>query len=125
LRWYGDRLAARVGFTIAVWGEEPESRLAAPVENTLFRIAQEALMNVAKHAQASQVTVTVEADNGTVRLVIADDGIGFEPGSSAKRFGQQGWGVLTMTERAEGVGGHCRIESQPGQGTRVIVEVAR
>jgi signal transduction histidine kinase len=125
LRWYGSRLAARVGFTITLQGEEPAPRLASPLESALFRIAQEALTNVAKHAQASQVTLTVKTDNDTIRLVIEDDGIGFEPASSAKRFEQQGWGVLTMTERAEAVGGHCRIESQPGQGTRVVIEVAR
>jgi signal transduction histidine kinase len=125
LRWYGSRFAVRAGFTLIVQGEEPVPRLVSPIENALFRIAQEALTNVAKHAQASQVTVTVKTDNNTIRLVIADDGIGFEPGPSTRRFGQQGWGVLTMTERVEAVGGHCRIETQPGQGTRVVVEVAR
>jgi PAS domain S-box-containing protein len=125
LRWYGSQLAARAGFSITVQGEEPVPRLTSSLENALFRIAQEALTNVAKHAQASQVTVTVKTDNDTIRLVIADDGIGFEPGSSAKPFGQQGWGVLIMIERAEAIGGHCRIESQPGQGTRVVVEVIR
>jgi len=60
-----------------------------------------------------------------VRLVIADDGVGFEPSHSAGSLGRQGWGLVTMTERAEGVGGHCRVESRPGQGARVVVEVAR
>jgi signal transduction histidine kinase len=92
LRWYGSRLAARAGFTITVQGEEPIPWLAPPIKSALFHIAQEALMNVVKHAQASQVIVTVVADNDTVRLVIADDGLGFEPGSFSQAPGAAGLG---------------------------------
>ncbi len=127
LRWYSARFASRVNIIVTVQGEDPVPRLDAPVENVLFRIAQEALTNVAKHAQATQVTVAVEAevDSGTVRLVIADDGIGFDPTRVAEPDERLKWGLLTMAERAEGVGGHFRIESSPRRGTRVIVEVAR
>lgn len=123
LRWYGDRLAERTGLTIVVQGEERLPRLAAPLENTLFRIAQEALTNVAKHAWASEVIVTLGMDDGKVRLVIADDGCGFDLTRLVDLEGSHGWGVLTMTERAEAVGARFRIESSPGQGTKVIVEV--
>jgi len=125
LHWYGEQFARRTDIAIAVEGEEPVPRLAAHVENALFPIAQEALTNVAKHAQATHVTVTVEMDSGTLRLVVADDGIGFDPAHLAEPDGGRGWGLLTMTERAEAVGGRCRIESYPGQGVQVIVEVAR
>jgi two-component system sensor histidine kinase UhpB len=124
LRWYGRRFASRAGFNIAVQGEEPAPRLSSPVENVLFRIAQEALTNVAKHAQASQVTLRVEADKEIIRLIIADDGVGFEPAASSKVPGRPGWGRLIMRERANVLGGRCWIESAPGQGTRVIIEVA-
>ncbi|MFQ5857357.1 MAG: ATP-binding protein [Anaerolineae bacterium] len=133
LHWYGEQFARRTDIAIAVEGEEPVPRLAARVENALFRIAQETLTNVAKHAQATQVTVTVEVEGGTLRLVVADDGIGFDPSTTLRASpapladpdGGRGWGLLTMTERAEVVGGRCHIESYPGQGTRVIVEVNR
>jgi signal transduction histidine kinase len=125
LHWYGGRFARRTHIGIAVHGEEPVPRLAAHVENALFRIAQEALTNVAKHAQATQVWVTVEVDRGTLSLLVADDGIGFDTAHLAESNGDRGWGLLTMTERAEGVGGRCRVESSPGQGTQVIVEVPR
>jgi signal transduction histidine kinase len=125
LHWYGEQFAGRTNIAIAVEGEEPISRLAAHVENALFRIAQEALTNVAKHAQATQVTVMVEVEDGTLRLVVADDGIGFDPPHLTEPNGSRGWGLLTMTERAEAVGGRCWIESAPGQGTQVIVEVDR
>lgn len=131
LHWYGEQFARRTDIATAVEGEEPVPRLAARVENALFRIAQEALTNVVKHAQATHVTVTVEVDGGTLRLVVADDGIGFDPSTTlrtspaplAEPAGGRGWGLLTMTERAEAVGGRCRIESDSRQGTRVVVEV--
>ena len=125
LQWYAEQLARRTNTAIAVEGEEPIPRLAARVENALFRIAQEALINVAKHAQATQVTVTVEVEGGTLRLIVADDGIGFDPAHLPEPDGSRGWGLLTMTERAEAVDGHCRIESYPRQGTQVTVEVDR
>jgi PAS domain S-box-containing protein len=125
LDWYSHRLHQRLGLPITVQGEEPRPRLAAPVELALFRITQEALTNVAKHAQASQVKVTIAEDDKTVHLIIADDGLGFDPTEQADPLKRQGWGLLTMSERAEAVGGHCRIESAPGQGARVMVEVRR
>jgi signal transduction histidine kinase len=124
LHWYGAQFASRTGVAVTVRGEEPVPRLAAPVENALFRVVQEGLTNVAKHARASQVTVTVAADDGAVRLVVADDGVGFEPAQVAAPNRQGGWGLVTMAERAEAVGGRFRLKSQPQQGTRIIVEVA-
>jgi len=125
LQWHGTRFASHMGISVTVRGEEPVPRLPAPTENALFRIAQEALTNVAKHAQATQVTIAVQVDDKIVRLMIADDGIGFDPTSPAKPNGDRGWGLITITERAEAVGGRCRIESKSQQGTRVIVEVTR
>jgi PAS domain S-box-containing protein len=125
LQWHGARFASHLGINVTVTGEEPVPRLAAQTENALFRIAQEALTNVAKHAQATQVTIAMKADHKIVRLMIADDGVGFDPASPARPDGDRGWGLITMAERAEAVGGHCRIESKRQQGTRVIVEVTR
>ncbi|MCB9098183.1 MAG: PAS domain S-box protein [Anaerolineales bacterium] len=122
LKWYGQRFASRVDFAITVRGQEPVPRLAAPIEYALFRITQEALTNVAKHAQASAVTLTIDTYNGFVRLVIADDGCGFKPLGRSRVSNRQGWGLPTMAERAEAVGCRYRIESEPGQGTRVVVE---
>jgi two-component system sensor histidine kinase UhpB len=125
LHWYGAQFATRTGIDVHVEGEEPVPRLIAPVENTLFRIAQEAMNNVAKYAKAAQVTVAVETEDGIVRLVVADDGVGFDPGSLTRPDGRQGWGLLSMAERAEALGGLCRVESQPGRGTRIVAEVER
>ena len=125
LRWYGAQFSARTGLAVEVRGEELTPRLAAPAESALFRITQEALNNVVKHALATQMTVTVESDGGIACLVVADDGIGFDLAQRAAPNERGGWGLLNMAERAEAVGGQCRIESRPGQGTRVVVEVSR
>jgi two-component system, NarL family, sensor kinase len=84
-------------------------------EGELYRIAQEALANVRRHAKASEVIVTLQADAHGVRLVVRDDGVGFTPG--AAREGR--YGLLGMRERAALLGGRLRIESRPGRGTTI------
>ncbi|MCJ7819233.1 MAG: PAS domain S-box protein, partial [Syntrophales bacterium] len=125
LHWYGTEFSGKTGIGVDVQGQEAVPRLAAPVELALFRIAQEAMANVAKHAQATGVILTEAEDNGTVRLVIADNGIGFDQERLGQPEGRHLWGLMTMSERAAAAGGRCRIESQSGQGTRVVVEVSR
>jgi PAS domain S-box-containing protein len=125
LHWYGAEFSGKTGIGVDVQGQEAVPRLAAPVELALFRIVQEAMANVAKHAQATGVTLTEAEDNGTVRLVIADNGVGFDQERLGQPEGRHLWGLMTMSERAAAAGGRCRIESQPGQGTRVVVEVSR
>jgi signal transduction histidine kinase len=125
LHWYGEQFARRTGIVVAVEGEELASRLAARVESALFHIAQEALTNIAKHAQAKNVRVALQVQGDILRLIITDDGIGFDSTHMIEPGRGHGWGLLSMTERAEAVGGHCQIESVPSYGTHVIVEVAR
>jgi signal transduction histidine kinase len=125
LRWYGELFAQRTGLPVDVAGQEIIPRPNGRVENALFRIAQEALMNVAKHAQATAVTLALTDQIGMIRLVVSDNGIGFDPEQMGDSCGARGWGLLGMSERAEAVGGHCRIESKPGRGTHVIVDVPR
>jgi two-component system sensor histidine kinase UhpB len=125
LHWYGEQFARRTGIAVVIEGEELVPRLAAHMESALFHIAQEALTNIAKHAQAQNIKITAQMQGKLLRLVVADDGIGFDSAHMTEHGEGHGWGLITMTERAEAVGGHCRIESIPGQGARVIVEVVR
>jgi two-component system sensor histidine kinase UhpB len=125
LHWYAEQFVARTGIAVTVEGEEPDERLDPKVENALFRIAQEALNNVAKHGRASEVVLVLELEQEYLRLTVRDDGIGFDPLQPAQRGTEGGWGLFTMAERAEAVGGHCAIESCPGRGTQVTVEVKR
>ena len=99
-------------------------RLSSEVELTLFRIAQEALNNVRKHAQATRVVLTVEFINGAVQMTVQDDGKGFIPPKLTEHLVAVGkLGLLGMYERAQLIGGTLTVESAPGQGTRVIVKV--
>lgn len=125
LRWYARRFKQRTNIDIHVKGEELFPRLAPRQENVLFRIAQEALTNVAKHAQAVTVDVTVRETDGVITLVVADNGRGFNPIPVIDKNSKQGWGIITMIERAEAEGGRCRIKSRPAGGARVIVEIRR
>jgi signal transduction histidine kinase len=125
LRWYGEKIARRIEIPISVEGEEPSPRLDSHVENALFRIVQEALTNVSKHSQASIVKISVDVDRDFLRLTLVDDGVGFDPEDFIQPDNGQGWGLLSITERAEAAGGKCWIESSPNQGTQVMVEIPR
>jgi len=124
LRWYGEQFSRRMDIEINVeLGEH--FRLEERAENALFHIAQEALMNVAKHAQATQVIIQLFANCESFHMIISDDGVGFDIGPKSKLGGVKGWGLLTMSERAEAIGGRWSIESSPNMGTQVRVEVPR
>jgi signal transduction histidine kinase len=92
--------------------------LPVPVEVGLYRISQEALNNVLKHSQAGRVSVFLSANNSSLRLEVADNGRGFAPECLQEKGG---FGLATMRERAEKLGGMLQIISQPGRGTQIIV----
>lgn len=124
LRWYGKQFSERTGVNLKAQGEEMMPRLPLATEIALFRISQEALNNIAKHAQATQVTVTLKEEAGMAQLHIADDGIGFV-NSDIRIREQTGWGLMTMKERATAVGWRLRVESELGKGTQIVVEGKR
>jgi two-component system sensor histidine kinase UhpB len=117
--------SARYGVAsdVALRGED--ERAASPdVASALYRIAQEALTNVAKHARASEVSVIVERRDGEVRLIVEDDGGGFDVDATATRVrAERRLGLAGMRERAALVGGNLTIESSPGAGTTVYVRL--
>ena len=95
-----------------------EKPMSPAEEAELYRIAYEAVNNAAKHAQAAEIHVALQIDDPRFRLEVADDGIGFNP----ERRKPGSWGLVGMRERAERLGASLKIESTPGQGTRIIVE---
>lgn len=101
-------------------GLTPEDRLPPEVETALYRIVQEALTNVIRHAQATRVDVLLERRDDRVVAIIEDDGMGFDA-EAAKQSGRLG--LFGMQERAEMLGGRLTIESAAGMGTTVYVEV--
>ncbi|MGD8623363.1 MAG: GAF domain-containing protein [Anaerolineae bacterium] len=114
-----DAVEGRVGMETKLT-VEGEGRLSPNVEEGLYRIAQEALNNVLKHAQANQVSVRLYFNSRLVKLEVADDGVGFEP-TAAREHG--GFGLDNMEERAKRLGGTLTVESRSGKGTLLRVEV--
>ena len=114
----GSRLGLAVRFKALALGKE---RLPAAVETGLYRIVQEALTNVERHARATRVDVLIQRREDRVTVTVEDDGVGFtpEPGQRGNQLG-----LLGLRERAEALGGTLTLESAPGTGTTVVVEVS-
>ena len=92
-------------------------------ETAVYRIAQEALQNVMKHASAAHVQLRLSVTADAVLLEISDDGVGFDPATTAKRAGPVGYGLPGMQQRAELLGGQLTADSTPGRGTVVRLRV--
>lgn len=126
LRWLTDRLSSGDGVQAEVRVLGEERRLSTETELTLFRIAQEALSNVRKHARASTATLLLEFGETKVAMTISDDGIGFEQHVALSNHfdGQRKLGLAGISERVRLLGGNHKIESALGKGTIVWVEIA-
>jgi signal transduction histidine kinase len=123
MEWYAKRVASRSGLGISVNASSVRDRLPERMETALFRIAQEALTNVTKHAKARHVAIHVDQGEDTIQLVVEDDGVGFQPGNGSPGQEESGWGLSIMRERALSVGGVFSFETPDGGGTRVEVEI--
>ena len=112
------------GVKIAFQKEGTEKRLSAPVEMAFYRMAQEAINNVSRHAQASQADLSIRYQNEKVELQVADNGIGFEAPNTPADFAPSGhFGLLGMYERADLIGARLEILSSPGQGTKLKISI--
>jgi signal transduction histidine kinase len=101
-----------------------EARLAPELETVLYRVTQESLTNIGKHARASRVTVSLASEQDGVRLSIHDDGVGFDPLAARELVSDGHFGLAGMRERVEMVGGRLEVDSVPGRGTTVEVRMA-
>jgi PAS domain S-box-containing protein len=120
LRWYTNRQAALAGWQTEFRSDSPDHRLDPMIETECFRIAQEALTNVSRHARAQRVTVTLSIKDGQVHLYVRDDGIGFDVSATRQKavLGSS-LGLLSMEERALLAGGGLEHNSAIGKGTEV------
>lgn len=126
LRWYAAALGERAGLAVEVSARDLDGRLPPHLELVIFRVIQEALTNVARHARASRARVVVEATGGSVRATVADDGRGFDPDVvRSRRDGTQALGLLGMEERVRLAGGTFRLDASPGRGTTVAFTIPR
>jgi signal transduction histidine kinase len=120
LRWYARDVQQRVPFAIHVELQGDERPLASAVNTALFRVAQEALTNIIKYAQARTAWIRLRYTAEEVKLQVEDDGIGFDT-STELLSRRSSWGLLGMQERAELLGGRFELSSNPGRGTCVEV----
>ena len=124
LRWYIDRQSRRTGMAIQLVGKELTQRLRSAVETTCFRVVQEALTNVVRHAQARCARVEVQQRGDVLQLLVCDDGVGFDVQAAQERATRgESMGLMSMQERVQLMGGALRIESTPSQGTKVHVSL--
>jgi signal transduction histidine kinase len=120
IRQEAQTVAERANLALDLHIQEPVDNLPPDVEQCVYRVAQEALANIAHHAQAQRVQVQLLREGGSLTLTVSDDGRGFNPNTvDAERH----LGIQGMRERAEMVGGTLEIESEPGQGTTVRLTV--
>lgn len=125
LQWLADYLGERCGWKVQLIVDADFSRLSPEIETTLFRISQEALNNIKKHAGATQVSIRLSQKEEVVELEIQDNGRGFDPISlSENAYPERGGiGLLSMQERASAVGGRLSIETGAGKGTTLRVVI--
>jgi PAS domain S-box-containing protein len=124
LQFLAEQYSKKSQLAVQVHVSGVENRLDPSIEVGLYRIAQEALTNITKHAEASTVNVHLLGDSKSIRLIIEDDGKGFlisrlEP----RRDKRHGMGLVSMRERAASFNGLLMLDSRPGRGTEIIVEI--
>ena len=122
LNWYAKRFSERTGIAVEVIGTETSERVPE-TEITMFRIAQEALNNVAKHAHATRVQIDLEHVAGRCVMTVTDNGVGIDSGRVADSRQRRGLGMVTMRERTQAIGGRFTVRKAPGGGTQIAIEV--
>jgi signal transduction histidine kinase len=113
-----ERVSHSAGIEVATDLQIDSDRLAAELGTVVYRLAQEALTNIAKHAAARRAELQIRSGDDRLEVLVADDGQGFDP-----ERGSSGFGLAGMRERVELVGGELQIESKPGRGTRVMASL--
>lgn len=126
LRWYTRHFARQTDLAVLLEIEEPPSapRLPSDLETALFRIAQEALTNIVKHAHATLATLKLTIHSQSIQMAISDDGVGFDANAVRRPHKRLSLGLMTMQERVDAIGGRLLIEAVPGQGTRIVVDLS-
>jgi signal transduction histidine kinase len=124
VRWYAESRLEPAGVRVHIEETDGGRRLPAQTETALFRVAQEAINNIARHSGARNVTIRLSGGDSAVSIELADDGIGFDPSEVSRVTDQtRGLGLVGMEERVGLLGGDISIVSEPGSGTRVVIRV--
>jgi signal transduction histidine kinase len=121
LVWLIERYTAQTGIKVQFEHSGIDRRFPPEIETAAFRLVQEALTNVARHAAVEQVTVRAWAQESTLGVQVADEGKGFSPDEALGRADSSG--LIGMRERAAALGGTLTIDSEPGRGVRLTAEL--
>ena len=122
VRFLAEGISKRAGLPIHI-DAETSGRLPGPIETTLYRIVQEALTNVAKHANATNVWIRARRENLMINCSIRDNGGGFDSSRTSGTPGGRGLGLIAMQERVSAIGGTLRIQSSKGNGTELSIRI--
>ena len=124
LRWYAGEVSARFGLDVRLVSRGEEPSLPPQMRIALYRIVQEAVTNIVRHAGAGHATVRVDYGDAGLAILVEDDGHGFDAAALMRGGGSRpSWGLLGMRERTALIGGELDIDSRAGQGTRVTIMV--
>jgi two-component system NarL family sensor kinase len=125
LKMLAEKISEDTGIsgTVDIYGTE--ERLDKKLELTLYRITQEALGNIIKHSKAKVFTIQLINKNDSTRLLISDDGVGFDTAKIKKDTIYSGFGLLNMQERLNTYNGKLKIDTSPGNGTVIITEIPK
>jgi signal transduction histidine kinase len=123
VEWYLRGFGKRHDIRAEVLHDRMDQRLTPEIEASAYRIVQEALTNVAKHARATSCRVFLQGLSNTILITIEDNGVGFDTAEADRTGGPRGLGLIGIRERASQLRGTVRLESAPGRGTRLTVEL--
>jgi len=124
VEWLAEQMQEKHGIRISVNGNHAVGPLSDDIRMFLFKAVRELLLNVAKHAQARQTTVSIRQEGENLRIAVADDGVGFDVSQLEGPSGStRGFGLFSVRERSNHFGGQLEINSQPGKGTTAILFV--
>ena len=123
LRWYLRKFSDRTGVRTELVDDHLSERLPIDLEVCVYRVVQEALTNVSRHAQASACRVFVQRVASSLIVTVEDDGIGWQVPTSDRRMSRDGLGLVGIRERVEDLGGRFRIEGKSRKGTRLTIEL--
>jgi len=125
LQWQAEDFRRRTGVPCELTEEGLRDDLPDPVKTCVYRVTQEAMHNCEKYASASKVCVRVLQEPGKLTVEVQDDGVGFEqtPDAAGRALATLHFGILGMKERAASLGGKLTLDSAPGKGTSVLLEI--